>query len=100
MRSTQQVQEQMFDHIASWQKSGQSQKKYCFDQNIRYHVFHYWFKRYRDGQDIKKESSRSFVKLQIASSFNTAPVELILPDGKRLLFHEGVSSEFLKALIS
>lgn len=102
MRYEKQTQQLMFATIVSWQQSGLSQKAYCEQNNIRYHVFHYWYKCYRDDQTPK--SNPGFVQLTVkpAASLNTygSPIELLLPDGKRLLFHQAVSSDYLKALIS
>jgi predicted acetyltransferase len=100
MRNNQEVKEQMFSYIVQWKNSNQSQKAFCIEHNIRYYVFHYWLKRYREDVQGKKDKPSSFVKLQVTQSAMLAPAELILPDGKRLLFHEPVSSDFLKSLIS
>jgi len=90
----------MFSHIGQWEKSNQSQKAYCLEHNIPYYVFHYWLKRYRETHQGEKDKPTSFVKLQITQSARIAHAELVLPDGKRLVFHEPVSSNFLKSLIS
>jgi hypothetical protein len=100
MQNNEEVKRQMFSHISQWKTSSQSQKAYCLEHNIRYHVFHYYFKRYRDEQAEKKDNTSSFVKLQVDQSIPMAHAELILPDGKRLVFHKPVGSDFLKALIS
>ncbi len=42
----------------------------------------------------------SFVKLQIAKPVSAHAVEIYFPGGIHLLFHEPVSSSYLKALIS
>ena len=42
------VREQMFEHINGWKQSGVTQKSFCEQANIPYHVFHYWYKVYRD----------------------------------------------------
>lgn len=89
--------------IASWKQSGLSQKDYCEQNQIRYHVFHYWYKCYRDEQSVSKEVEPAFVPLNIKPSLSDAActnIEVILPDGKRILFHQAVSSDFLKAVIS
>ncbi len=99
MQKNQEVRDHMFAHIANWQSSGQTQKAYCTEHTIPYHVFHYWFKVYRDQNSVNQQPASAFVKLKIAASSITTCVELILPDGKRLLFHQPVSSECLKALI-
>jgi hypothetical protein len=42
----------------------------------------------------------SFVQLQVTSGSSVPTVELQLGDGRRLLFHQPVSSDYLKSLIS
>lgn len=61
-------------------------------------VFHYYYGRFRIKEN--KEPA-SFIKLQVASNISSplAHTELILPEGKRLLFHQGVSADFKKSLI-
>ena len=102
MQYDQQTQQQMFAMVASWKQSGLSQKQYCKQNNIRYYVFHYWYKRYRDQQTPLKDAG--FVPLDVknSASFNdgSAAIELLLGDGKRILFHSTVSSDYLKSLIS
>ena len=99
MRSNEQVRQQMFNHIVQWQRSNLSQKTYCIQNNIAYHVFHYWYKCYRSENGISHESS-SFVQLKVQPSSSIPVIELLLNDGKRILFHQPVSSEYLKLLIS
>jgi hypothetical protein len=87
--------------IALWKQSGLSQKAYCRQNNIRYYVFHYWYKRYRDQQSTAKEDT--FVPLNVkpsALALSNSAIEILMPDGKRILFHQPVSSDYLKALIS
>jgi hypothetical protein len=103
MQYAEQVQQQMFSMIGCWQQSGLSQKAYCEQNGIRYHVFHYWYKRYREKQIPQKEAG--FVSLTLppsvcSSAAGSAAVELLLPDGKRILFHQMVSPDYLKALIA
>lgn len=92
---------QMFDMISSWQRSGLSQKAYCQEHNIRYHVFHYWYKCFRHLQSPAKDEGFIPLKIQPVNSIHTASAhaELLLPDGRRLLFHQAVTSDYLKALI-
>ncbi|MBA2761009.1 MAG: IS66 family insertion sequence element accessory protein TnpB [Segetibacter sp.] len=102
MQKDDNVREQMFSMITCWQQSGLSQKAYCQQNGIRYHVFHYWYKCFRDRQSPSRDEGFMPIKIQSSNTINTASAhaELVLPDGKRLLFHQGVSSDFLKALIS
>ncbi len=102
MQCDEQTQGRMFSMIASWQQSSLSQKQYCEQNNIRYAVFHYWYKRYKQRQTPQPPDA-GFVPLNIhpAPSFNSCPaqIEILLADGTRVLFHQAVSSAYLKALI-
>ena len=44
MQKDEATREQMFKMISTWQQSGLSQKSFCEQNGIRYHVFHYWYK--------------------------------------------------------
>jgi hypothetical protein len=95
------TQDKMFTMIGSWKQSGLSQKAYCEQNQVRYYVFHYWYKRYRDKQ--LNSSEPAFIPLNVKPSLSAATcanVEVVLPDGRRILFHQPVSSGFLKAVIS
>ena len=99
MQATEAVRQQMFAHISEWQRSGLSQKQYCTEHHLRYYVFHYWYKRYRQAQATPFEAG--FLPLQI----NTAPAaavhsEVVLCDGRRLLFYAPQSADFLKTLLA
>jgi hypothetical protein len=98
MRSNEQIKQQMFTHITQWQQSGLTQKSYCIQNNIGYHIFHYWYKCYRDNYSPAKQTS--FIPLQVQPASTIPMVELLLSDGKRILFHQMVSSDYLKSLIN
>ena|SRR5450755_2898705 len=97
MQKKEAVQQQMFDHINQWQQSGLTQKAFCGQVNLAYHIFHYWYKRYRITES---KPASSFIKLRVSTPSVTSSMELVLPDGKRLLFYQPVSIDYLKALIS
>lgn len=101
MQYDEQTHQRMLSMIEAWKQSGLSQKAYCGQNNIRYYVFHYWYKRYRDQQEAV--GNNAFIPLNITSSpclaACAANIEMILPDGKRILFHQPLSSDYLKALI-
>jgi hypothetical protein len=99
MRNQPEVRQQMFDLVEQWKQSGVPQNKFCQQQSIRYHVFHYWYKRYREQHANQQSDGVSFVKLQIAKPAAPASVEIVYPGGIRLIFHEPVSSNYLKALV-
>lgn len=92
----------MFEGIRLWQQSGQSQKAWCEQNNVSYGAFHYWYKRYRNEELAASSDQRRqdrFVRLMVDSSTTPAWCELVLGDGKRLIFHQPVSVEFISALI-
>lgn len=105
MQYSEETQQQMFSMIGCWQQSGLGQKAWCEQQSIRYHVFHYWYKKYKDMQ--LSDEKAGFIPLHLPSS--AAPIipppagahtEMVLVDGRRLLFHQPVSADYLKTLIS
>jgi hypothetical protein len=100
MHSQPEVREQMFKLIEQWQQSSLTQNVFCQQQSIRYHVFHYWYKRYRSQHVESKNNGSSFVKLQVAKPITDSSVEIIYPGGIRIVFHEMVNSNYLKSLIS
>jgi hypothetical protein len=103
MQQAEGAKEQMYTHIEQWKQSGLSQKVYCEQQAVKYHVFHYWYKVYRDEHlavsQQQPKPSASFIPLTLSSS-SAAVVELHLPGGHHLLFHQMISADYLKALIS
>ena len=105
MQSKEGIREQKFLMIEAWQQSGLSQKAWCARESMAYHSFHYWYKKYRLAHPAVLSSldkSQRFISLQVQSSFNSSAVnlELLLTDGRRVLFYSPVSSDYLKAIIS
>lgn len=96
MESRKQRRELHFTMIRAWQQSGQSQLDYCKQNNVAYHVFHYWYKVYRLQHTTAEPG---FVSLNIAASLQ-ANVEILFADGKRIVFHQPVSADYLKAVIA
>lgn len=97
MQDKEQQRRQKLLMIEDWQQSGLSQKQYCLEHTIAYHVFHYWYKRSKSSLANKVHEPAAFVKLTApATDIHT---QLVWPDGKRLVFHQPVSSDYLKALL-
>lgn len=96
MDNRQQIREHYFSMIATWQQSGQSQKKFCLQNDIAYHVFHYWYKVFRNHS---ADNRGSFVEVSISPK-HQPNVEMHLTGGRRIVFHQPVSADFLKALIA
>ncbi len=91
---------QMFEMIEQWQQSGLTKKAFCEQQSIRHHSFFYWYKCYRQQQAGIDNNESAFLKLQVASPVAGATVEVHFPGGVRLLFHQAVSSDYIKSIIS
>ena len=91
------VREQMFSLIASWQQSGLSQKAFCQQNNLGYHVFHYWYRVYREEHPAPVNDS-SFVRLAMKAD-KDVPCEVVFTDGTKILFREPVSVQYLKSLL-
>lgn len=90
----------MFKRISHWQQSGLTQKAWCEKNNVAYATFHYWYKRYRiQGPVTGHRSDSGFVQLMVDTSPAGAWCELVTDDGKKLVFHQALSPEFLKALV-
>jgi hypothetical protein len=89
----------MFSLIEVWKKSGMRQKDFCAEKDIALPKFQYWMKKYT----LQHESTGDFTPVKLTGSGNTsAPsrLEILWPDGKRVIFHTPVEASFLKALLS
>jgi hypothetical protein len=89
--------------IEAWQTSDLTQKQFCSQQAIAYSAFHYWFKKFREDKSLPASGS-AFIPVKVTSAcpHNNAgaAIELVMPDGRRVNFHQGVEVEFLRALLS
>ena len=87
MSSQPEVREQMFKLIEQWQQSSLTQNAFCQQQSIKYHVFHYWYKRYREQHArFQQINTASFVKLHIAKASSAGSVEIYYPGGNKISF--------------
>jgi hypothetical protein len=91
------VREQMFASIASWQQGNLSQKEWCRRQDISYHIFHYWYKVYRE-EHPQPSNEDSFVRLSVKPEAS-ASCEVAFADGTKILFREPVPVHYLKSLL-
>jgi hypothetical protein len=91
------IREQMFTNIISWQSSEFSQKEWCQQQGITYHVFHYSYLKYRELHPESTDTS-SFVRLSVKPADN-ASCEIIFVDGTKIVFREPVPVHYLKNLL-
>lgn len=99
MAANSEKEQMMFSMIESWKDSGKSQQDFCKEQGIAYGDFHYWYKKYREAYAIP--SSAAFVQVpMLTSSSGLLVAELILTDGRRVNFYQGVDVSLLRSLLS
>lgn len=99
MRASDQDKESMFSLIRKWQASGMSQKTFCKEHDLRYHVFHYWYSQFRVSTAEGSSVPGRFIHLQTSSSTPDVFVEVNFTGGSSIIFHQPVSADYLKALL-
>lgn len=97
------LQQLMFSLIEIWKSSGQSQRAFCHEKDLAYSKFHYWHKKYLEYQS-PSSSVEPFVAVTVKKSRALEPLpsgtmELVFPDGRRLIFNQSVGAGFLKTLL-
>lgn len=90
----------MFSLIEVWKKSGKTQREFCQEKDIAYSKFQYWMKKYGEQSSLTG-SQGGFVPVVMKNEVNSrAMMELVFPDGKKLIFHQAVEVSYLHALLS
>jgi len=97
MAKDSQLRDKMFEIVRAWQQSDVSQKEWCRQEDIPYHIFHYWYRKFKDQQE-PIDNSGSFIQLAMAST-QVASCEVIFVDDTRILFHESLPAQYLKSLL-
>ncbi len=74
--------EEMFPLVEQWQTSGLSQKQFSKENNIKYHSFTYWVRRFRQHQ----RRQDGFIPLELSGSGTCGAfrVELVFGNGSVL----------------
>lgn len=95
------LQQLMFSLIEVWRSSGMSQRDFCQEKDIAYSKFHYWLKRYKTNSSAR-DSRPGFVPVRVNGQTvgRTGALELVYPDGRRLIFHQDVDPSFLRTLLT
>ena len=96
MKITEQIQEEKFRLIEEWQQSSLTQKEFCKKVNIGYHIFHYWYKKYKSV--YTQQEGPGFISLEVKESANKPSAEIFLSNGTRLVL-KSVDSAFIRSLI-
>ena len=101
----------MFQIIETWQKSGQSQGKFCREHKHSISTFQYWLKKYRKElpkPQLQKKpitTSKGFLPVEISnpddlSSCKEGTYDIFYPNGVRLSCSANVSTGVLQTLIN
>lgn len=91
----------MFSLIEIWKGSGKTQLEFCKEKDIAYSKFHYWLKRYNANKETSDESPAFMpVTLKKQPVAPAGVLELVYPDGRRVIFHQDVDPSFVRALLA
>ena len=103
MKSQDQTTQQlMFSLIEVWKGTTQSQLQFCKERELNYGRFQYWYRKYRAIHSGQTSDSKFFkqVILDTHLAIGTSAVELLFPDGRKLVFHSPVEASFLRHLLA
>jgi hypothetical protein len=92
-------QQLMFSLIEVWKNGDQTQQDFCKEKELDYQQFQYWLRRYK--QTVEPNSSQSpFTQVKVRTQpVSTGALELVFPDGRKLIFHQPVDAAFVRSLI-
>ena len=96
MHATKEQRAQFLAMIKQWQQSDLSQKIFCTQNNIVYHVFHYWYGVYKSEQ----KSPGSFLPVNVTPP--TAQEQIILKGHSGIQLHVPMTDKsvrFIKQLL-
>ena len=68
--------------IEAWQSSGQTQQAYCKSNNLSYHRFGYWRRKFRQqSQEAQSQKDSGFVPVTPSAATQSAGLSLAFPSG-------------------
>ena len=68
--------------ISAWQSSGETQQAYCKTNNLSYHRFGYWQRKFRQqSQEAQSQKGSGFVPVTHSAASQSAGLSLVLPSG-------------------
>ena len=93
---------QMYALIRKWESSGLSQEQFFRRHRIAKSTFGYWRKKYIK-EKVNSKSKENFIPVETEKTGNTYKntevLELVYPNGVRLVCSEGMELSRLKPLI-
>jgi hypothetical protein len=100
------TQERIRSFIIPWQKSGKTLKKFCREEQISYHAFRYWLKKWGIRIHTDKESpiENNFLPLVIEKDHEiqfqfSEKIEIKCPNGIEIRLPGTTDIRFIKALV-
>ena len=85
----------MYSLIEQWQQSEKTQKSFCREKGISYHVFGYWLKKYRS----EKDHSGKFLTMQFPIPQNQRGIQIQFPNGIVIHLPSTIELSEIKKLI-
>ena len=68
--------------IEAWQSSGQTQQAYCKINELSYHRFGYWRRKFRQqSQEVRSQKGSGFVPVTPSAATQSAGLSLAFPSG-------------------
>jgi len=69
-------------HIEAWRSSGQTQQAYCKVNELSYHRFGYWHRKFRrQSQQAKSQKGSGFVPVTHSATSQSVGLSLAFPSG-------------------
>ena len=93
-------QQLMFSLIEVWKKGEQTQQEFCKEKDLDYNQFQYWFRRYKQANGISPQAKTSFSRIKMNQQPTASSMEIVFPDGRRIIFHQPVDAAFLRSLLA
>jgi hypothetical protein len=89
----------MFQLIEEWKQSGESQVSFCNRKNLYSHIFHYWYKRYKDQQS---PAGNAFipVTIPISNKASYEGIEIHYPNGVRIVLPKNSDLSMIRTFIN
>lgn len=102
LSSDQTLQQLMFSLIGIWKASGKTQQDFCKEKDLEYNKFQYWFRKYKRVSMPARSQPDSFISVKVKEVVPSphGAMELVFPDGRKLIFHQPVEASFMRSLLA
>ena len=100
----------MFKTIETYLASGQKQKVFCRNNDIKYSTFRFWLRQYQlsnnnDKTNIEQLSEKGFVPIEFLPSSDRVPgsqhgFTIEYPSGIRLMMNTDPDIQFIRELLN